>query len=179
VASPGFQLSVEAGQRLFEARRYHEAHEAFEDGWRVCRADEKRVLQVLVLWSAALFQVERGRGEGARRLLGRALERLGGVKESFDGLDVDSLKTCVIDTWGQLVAHEPLAPVWPAPFQRGPELSTPDHRSSCPYCGAPVIVTVAAEDSVHSQYVEDCPVCCRSWAVQVRDDRVDLRRLDG
>lgn len=183
MASPGFQLSVEAGRRLFEARRFHEAHERFEEGWRVCRSDEKRVLQVFVLWTAALQQHENGRGGGARRLLARALERLCSVSDDFDGLDVDSLKTCVIDTWGQMVAQEPLIPHWPDAFLTRPSSLTLEHSFSCPSCNEPVMVTVAMEEADGAQYVEDCPVCCRPWSVRVRRDGNDLdvavRRLDA
>ncbi|MBE2248475.1 MAG: CPXCG motif-containing cysteine-rich protein [Myxococcus sp.] len=182
MASPAFHLSCTAGRRLFEARRFHAAHDAFEEGWRVCRGDEKRVLQVLVLWAAALHQHERGRGNGARRLLARALERLGPVDERFDGLDADSLKSCVIDTWGQLISGEALSPRWPAEADRPARLSL-EHDARCPYCAQPVLVTVELEEADGARCVDDCPCCGRQWAVHVRRDGNDVavavHRLDA
>ena len=42
-----------------------------------------------------------------------------------------------------------------------------DHEARCPYCGEPVLVSVTPEDSEGARYVEDCPVCCKPWDVQV------------
>jgi hypothetical protein len=180
MASPAFQVSLQAGRRLFEASAFHAAHEAFEDGWRVVRGDEKRVLQVFVLWVAALHQHEHGRGGGARRLLARALERLSAVAESFDGIDLDSLKGAVIDTWGQIVSGDEVTPIWPAERREGPATVSLEHAANCPYCGEPIAVTVAPEDADGASYVEDCPVCCRSWAVSVSKERgIAVRRLDA
>ena len=44
----------------------------------------------------------------------------------------------------------------------------PDQVSSqCPYCGEEVEVTVDEVGASSESYVEDCPVCCRPWQVQV------------
>jgi Cysteine-rich CPXCG len=53
----------------------------------------------------------------------------------------------------------------------------------CPYCGEIVGVDVDEGGSSRQQYVEDCPVCCRPWRVDVRRDgdgawSVDLRTED-
>ena len=37
----------------------------------------------------------------------------------------------------------------------------------CPYCGEEVEVDVDASGGAHQTYVEDCPVCCRPWEVEV------------
>ncbi len=38
---------------------------------------------------------------------------------------------------------------------------------SCPYCGEPVTVVVDEGGGEEQRYVEDCPVCCRPWEVEV------------
>ncbi len=53
---------------------------------------------------------------------------------------------------------------------------------SCPYCGEPAELDV--DESVPRQsYVQDCPVCCQPWQVDVSRDRdgywgATLRTLD-
>jgi transposase-like protein len=42
---------------------------------------------------------------------------------------------------------------------------------SCPYCGEAVELTVDDTAANRQSYVEDCPVCCQPWQVQVLRDR--------
>ena len=54
---------------------------------------------------------------------------------------------------------------------------------NCPYCGEPVEVIVDEGGGGRQSYVEDCPVCCRPWQVQVARDpsgewRATLRTSD-
>ncbi|HZN94101.1 MAG TPA: CPXCG motif-containing cysteine-rich protein [Myxococcales bacterium] len=42
--------------------------------------------------------------------------------------------------------------------------------SECPYCGEAVEVSVDEVGMSEESYVEDCPVCCRPWQVQVFRD---------
>jgi hypothetical protein len=44
---------------------------------------------------------------------------------------------------------------------------------NCPYCGEPIDLLVDEGGGERQEYVEDCPVCCRPWEVQV------VRDLDG
>ncbi|MFA6955542.1 MAG: CPXCG motif-containing cysteine-rich protein [Thermoanaerobaculia bacterium] len=53
----------------------------------------------------------------------------------------------------------------------------------CPYCGAPVEVDVDESGGRRQQFVQDCPVCCQPWEVEVVCDRegdwlVSLRTND-
>jgi hypothetical protein len=38
---------------------------------------------------------------------------------------------------------------------------------SCPYCGELVEIAVDEGGMSRQLYVEDCPVCCRPWNVEV------------
>ena len=54
---------------------------------------------------------------------------------------------------------------------------------SCPYCGESVVLTIDEGGGSTQSYVEDCPVCCRPWQVEVNYDPEDgwiatLRTLD-
>ena len=53
----------------------------------------------------------------------------------------------------------------------------------CPYCGETVEVDVDESGGSRQSYVEDCPVCCQPWHVEVTQDRegnwnVGLRTSD-
>jgi hypothetical protein len=53
----------------------------------------------------------------------------------------------------------------------------------CPYCGQMVELYIDTGGGTRQDYVEDCPVCCRPWQVNVRiwdDDnrRATLRTAD-
>lgn len=55
---------------------------------------------------------------------------------------------------------------------------------SCVYCGEEVEIAIDAGGGSHQQYVEDCPVCCSPWNVDVRYTPdgtavVDLTPADG
>ncbi len=42
--------------------------------------------------------------------------------------------------------------------------------SSCPYCGEAVELMVDEGGGSEQSYVEDCPVCCRPWQVEILHD---------
>lgn len=46
----------------------------------------------------------------------------------------------------------------------------PESSAFCPYCGEPVEVLVDEDGGRHQSYVEDCPVCCSPWQVEVVRD---------
>ena len=57
------------------------------------------------------------------------------------------------------------------------------YLTSCPYCGEEVDVNFDASAGARQSYVEDCPVCCQPWQVEVTRDAdgdwgVSLRTTD-
>ena len=38
---------------------------------------------------------------------------------------------------------------------------------TCPYCAEPAMLTLDPGSGDAQQYVEDCPVCCQAWTVNV------------
>ena len=176
MASPTFIASLDAGRQRFEAGAFHAAHEAWESGWRQTHGAERRVLQVLVLWSAALHHHQRGKELGANRLLLRALERLGAVADDFGGMDLEGLREGLVTSLEHARAPWCAAarPPWPE-AAAGSQGEVLEHEARCPYCGEPVLVNVAPEESEDASYVEDCPVCCRPWQVQLARDGEHLR----
>lgn len=43
----------------------------------------------------------------------------------------------------------------------------------CPYCGESVELVIDEAGGSPQSYVEDCPVCCRPWQVEVTLDPAD------
>lgn len=39
---------------------------------------------------------------------------------------------------------------------------------TCPYCAEPALVALDPGSGDAQQYVEDCPICCQPWQVDVR-----------
>ncbi|MFT3709183.1 MAG: CPXCG motif-containing cysteine-rich protein [Archangium sp.] len=181
MASPTFSASLAAGRALFEEGRFHAAHEAWESGWRRTQRSERTVLQVLVLWSAALHHHQNGKELGASRLLTRALERLGELDGEMGGLDLEELREGLVTSLERARApwSDAARPPWPPSFVGSLDARL-DHAAACPYCGEPVMVCVTPEDAHGGHYVEDCPVCCRPWVVNIDGEgeatRVSLSR---
>lgn len=69
--------SLAAGIELFNARRFWDAHEAWERLWLVAEGPEKRFLQGLIQLAAAYHHVQRGTYPGGIRLFDAALQKLG------------------------------------------------------------------------------------------------------
>jgi uncharacterized protein len=84
----GFQRGLE----LFNARKYFDAHEAWEDVWRAAPAEEKRFLQGLIQIAVALHHHGRGNMAGARSLLARAQRNLSDGPDFFAGLDMAAVR---------------------------------------------------------------------------------------
>lgn len=54
----------------------------------------------------------------------------------------------------------------------------------CTYCGEEVEIAIDPDGGDHQEYVEDCPVCCSPWNVDVRYSEdgsasVELTPADG
>lgn len=71
----------------FNARRFWEAHEAWEDIWRAAAGDERQFLQGLIQLAAAYHHVQRGTLRGAPRLFEAALRRLDALPRCYGGVE--------------------------------------------------------------------------------------------
>ncbi len=71
---------LERGRLFFNAGRYFEAHEAWEEAWRVERGDVRLLLQGLIQIAAGCHKAAQGQAAGCARLVGAGLEKLGRVE---------------------------------------------------------------------------------------------------
>ncbi len=90
------RVLFEEGLRLFNAHRYWEAHESWEEVW-MRTEDESRIFFQGIIQAAAGFHlvVEKPRLGGASKNLRKALEKLDLFPEQFLGIDVASLRDSI------------------------------------------------------------------------------------
>ena len=67
---------LERGRALFNAGRYFDAHEAWEEAWLAERGDARLLLQGLIQVAAGCHKAGQGKAEGCAWLLEAGLEKL-------------------------------------------------------------------------------------------------------
>lgn len=82
----------ERGVALFNARKFFEAHEAWEELWLVEREPEKTFLQGMIQLAAAFHHCRRGNSRGAKSLLAAGITKLGRFPDSHRGLALSELR---------------------------------------------------------------------------------------
>jgi len=180
----GVDPPLAAGARLLARGEWRAAHDVFEDRWRASTGELKSLTHALAQLGAALLKWSEDHPQPAATLLGRARRHLEGLPSRVGGLDLEHLESQVQRLQEHLALGEPAPGGLQLSLGDAPALSsdaaTLDAR--CPYCGEPVAVQVETVGAETEQYVEDCPVCCRPWQVQVRRDAggpsVELSRDD-
>ena len=88
-------LSLEGGLRLFNAGRFFDAHEVWEDVWRNTPRDQavRRHMQGMVQMAVAFHHWTTGNVTGARSVLARSQRNLAGAETSFPLIDVAQLRS--------------------------------------------------------------------------------------
>jgi predicted metal-dependent hydrolase len=117
---PETALALERGRALYNAARYYEAHEAWEDAWLGEQGEARLLLQGLIQVAAGYFKaLAHRRPGGAARLLAGGLEKLGRLPEGLGGLSLAPFRDQVarslaeVQRWkdGEVAALDPgLAP---------------------------------------------------------------------
>ena len=107
--------SYKRGLALARAGAFFEAHEAFEEAWRVCGQAERDFFQGLVHVVVSAYQETRGRPVARERQRVKALTRLAAYTPAHRGLDVElllaALQRAEADPREHLVERDPQPPV--------------------------------------------------------------------
>jgi predicted metal-dependent hydrolase len=85
----------EEGVELFNAGRFFECHEAWEEVWKHRVGAEKLFLQGMIQASAALLHVERGNRTGAESLYAKARAKLDRFPDDYMGLALGEFRTAM------------------------------------------------------------------------------------
>lgn len=84
------------GIALFNERQFFEAHEVWEDGWRIAAGEDRRLLHGLIQIAAGFHKLQIGQPAGAVALLRKGMEKLAAVgPDAAPRLDLRTLLASV------------------------------------------------------------------------------------
>lgn len=102
------------GMEHFNAGRFFEAHESWEEIWRSTTPEPKDLWRGLIQVAVGLHHyLVRGKPAPARRVLARGLRRLEAYPQGTEGLDLDTLRVAARAWEGWLMRSEGEAPPLP------------------------------------------------------------------
>lgn len=90
------------GVALFNARKFFQAHEVWEELWLLETGPEKTFLQGMIQVAAALHHYSRGNRRGTKSLLAAGALKLRLIPENYCGLALDKFRV-EVERWGQLL----------------------------------------------------------------------------
>lgn len=102
--SDRFAEDLARGTDLFNRGRFFEAHDAWEDGWRVERGARRLLLQGLIQVAAAFVKLERGAPGSALELLDKGMEKLTNTGPDDGGIDLPALLGS-LERWRSVTAQ--------------------------------------------------------------------------
>ena len=121
--SPQTAERLARGRGLFNSGLYFEAHEAWEDAWRVETGEVRQALHGLIQIAAALHKASRReRPRGCGLLLERGLAKLDGLPDSSCGLALGRLRRRLrafqrlAERWGRGASAAPPTSAFPKLF---------------------------------------------------------------
>ena len=128
MTKPDFRNHFLEGIDHFNARRFWEAHEAWETLWLEAESDLDQYLQGLIQIAAAYHHIQRGTYRGAPRLFAAALKRLEPFPLLCCGLDRTEVDAAARRHWKWLES----GPEGPLDGSEYPGLSVPDPSAIAP-----------------------------------------------
>jgi uncharacterized protein len=82
----------EEGIELFNAGRFFECHEAWEEVWKRADGDARRFYQGLIQFAVAILHVQRGNREGAMSVHRKACRNLARLPDDYLGVALGRLR---------------------------------------------------------------------------------------
>jgi predicted metal-dependent hydrolase len=89
------------GIELFNAGRYFECHEAWEEVWKRAHGDAKRFYQGLIQLAVAILHLQRGNRQGAASVYAKACRNLASLPDECMGVALASLSRDVAAFMGE------------------------------------------------------------------------------
>jgi hypothetical protein len=110
--------ALERGIAHFNAQRFFQAHEAWEEAWHPSPEPERDFWQGLTQVAVGLTHRQRGNPSGAVTLLRRGARRLSGYGERFKGVPAGALAAFAADAADRIERDGLEAPVDPPTIER-------------------------------------------------------------
>jgi len=88
---------IKDGIFYFNNERFWESHEAFEGVWKECYGREKELVQGIILLAVAFAHSQKNDYLIGIGMLGRALEKLGNSPSVYHDIDVDRIRTKILE----------------------------------------------------------------------------------
>lgn len=149
-SSPLHPQAVE-GLRLFNQRKYFEAHEALEDAWREETGPIRELYRGILQVAVTYLHITRGNYEGAVKVYGRSLKWLKDWPDICRGIGVEQFRKDAEKVMNQVVmlGRDGIQNFNPALFHEikwneqrlwicdrcGTEMYEKNCKVSCPNCG--------------------------------------------
>ena len=89
--------AVSQGRSYFNDERFWECHEVLEGVWKSIDGDEKKLVNGLILVAAGLVHYQKDEDETCISIFNRALEKLQYSSGMYYKIDVDRVKSLVLD----------------------------------------------------------------------------------
>jgi uncharacterized protein len=89
--------SFRAGIAAFNAGKFFEAHESFEDAWQVTPYPDRLIGLGLAKLSAALVRAQRGEGKPTHKVMRDATRVLAGLPDVYARVDLGDLLRALIE----------------------------------------------------------------------------------
>jgi uncharacterized protein len=91
------KVSLELARQLFNNEKYWKTHEILEGVWKHTQGDERALLNGIILVAAALVHYQKGEHDICISIMKRALDKLHSAYGHYHAIDVDLLKTHVMN----------------------------------------------------------------------------------
>ncbi len=117
-----YPASYLQGIAHFNAGRYFEAHEAWEDVWMPCRDDARHFYQGLIQIAVCLHHFGRGNTRGARKLYFSSTRYLAPYGNWYLGVDLERLLEDFRHCLREVTGSESVAPQVVLDRQRLPQI---------------------------------------------------------
>jgi hypothetical protein len=89
--------AISQGRSYFNDERFWECHEVLEGVWKSIDGDEKKLVNGLILVAAGLVHYQKDEDETCISIFNRALEKLQYSSGMYYKIDVDRVKSLVLD----------------------------------------------------------------------------------
>ena len=91
------KVSLELARQLFNTEKYWKTHEILEGVWKHTQGDERALLNGIILVAAALVHYQKGEHDTCISIMKRALDKLRRAYGHYHDIDVDLIKTHVMN----------------------------------------------------------------------------------